>query len=69
VYSNYPVADTENVVQDGGDTKSVEEKESRVLRGATFLNLSEDVRSAGRNGNRPGYRANAFGVRPARTYY
>ena len=40
----------------------------RLLRGGTFIYQPSNVRSANRNWNRPAYRGNYNGFRPARTY-
>ena len=68
VYAKYPVNDSDAVINDDGDKNAVEEKYSRVLRGASFRFQSSSVRSCYRNLNRPGYLSCYFGVRPARTY-
>ena len=66
--AKYPVTDTDDAVNDGGDTKAVEEKHSRVLRGASFRYQSSLVRSAYRSNDRPGLHLFFVGVRPTRTY-
>ena len=66
--TKYPVADPDDVIDDGCDEKAVNENSFRVLRGASFFNLSTLVRSAFRVSDRPGYQFNYLGFRPARTY-
>ena len=51
-----------------GDIKSVNIRNSRVLRGGSFLVRSVFVRSAYRIGNEPAIRYVNIGFRPARTF-
>jgi formylglycine-generating enzyme required for sulfatase activity len=39
-----------------------------VLRGGSFNNQAQNVRSAYRNNNRPSNHNNTIGLRPAKTY-
>jgi hypothetical protein len=55
-------------IEDKEDLREVEDRFSRVLRGASFYNLAPTVRSASRYIIRPGFRGNHFGVRPCRTW-
>jgi formylglycine-generating enzyme required for sulfatase activity len=66
--SKYPVPDDGDTPDDDGDKTAVDEKSSRVLRGASFGNRSSLVRSAYRDYARPGFHSSSFGFRPARTY-
>ncbi len=54
-------------IQDIEDIRDINSKESRVLRGGSFLYLASVVRSANRNNPVPTNRSNDFGFRPART--
>jgi formylglycine-generating enzyme required for sulfatase activity len=56
--------DTENL----DDISSINSKDSRVLRGGSFINLPSYVRSASRIGSAPASRLSGFGFRPARTF-
>ena len=69
VYREYPtVTDSNDTVNDDGDQEAVEEKNSRVLRGATFYRQSSYARSSYRSYDRPDLTNRGFGIRPARTY-
>ncbi len=56
-------------VEDKEDIRYVRDNLSRVLRGASFLDLAPVVRSANRNNDRPAYRNLIIGVRACRTYH
>jgi formylglycine-generating enzyme required for sulfatase activity len=53
---------------DNMNTLIVLDKDSRVLRGGSFLNQPSEARSANRLRNLPHWRSPAVGIRPARTY-
>ena len=53
---------------DLGRPGKLDNANSRVLRGGSFTNLASVVRSALRNSNRPDYRYDNLGFRPARTF-
>ncbi len=68
-YLFYPVAAGRRGNEDQEDTSyKVDERSSRVLRGGSFKGIAPDVRCANRLNNRPAYRNNNVGLRPARTY-
>ena len=67
-YSSYSPTQGGKPTEDTEDTQLVQDKNSRVLRGGSFLYLPWSLRSAYRFGYQPSIRLNAIGFRPARTY-
>jgi formylglycine-generating enzyme required for sulfatase activity len=68
-YGRYPVTSSGHAVNDAGDQQVVEGKDSRVLRGASFVNPSSFVGSSFRFYGPPGIEKYDYvGFRPARTY-
>jgi formylglycine-generating enzyme required for sulfatase activity len=63
---NYPEKES-MVCEDNEDVLSIDREEHRLLRGGSFGFRPEYVRCAVRLGNVPAYRADYFGLRPART--
>ena len=55
-------------MEDSEDATILMENTARVLRGGTFGDRPGDLRSAYRDGNRPGHRDGVIGFRLARTY-
>jgi formylglycine-generating enzyme required for sulfatase activity len=66
-YKNYPQGQGEERKEDHEDAYSINNQESRVLRGGSFSYPTWIVRSAYRNRDVPTYRGNFVGFRPART--
>jgi formylglycine-generating enzyme required for sulfatase activity len=56
-------------IEDKEDIRYIEDKISRVLRGASFADLAPLVRSASRLSFRPAFRLYGVGVRACRTYH
>ena len=54
--------------EDSDDLLSIDDKDSRVLRGGSLINLARFVRSALRMKDKPASHAEDFGFRPARTF-
>src|SRR5262249_34825436 len=55
-------------IEDKEDIYSINNQNSRVVRGGSFDNQASNVRSADRNRDAPADRSNDTGFRPARTY-
>jgi formylglycine-generating enzyme required for sulfatase activity len=66
-YQSYPQGQGEERKEEQEDTSSINNQESRVLRGGSFSYPTWLVRSAYRNRDVPTYRGNFVGFRPART--
>ena len=62
---SYAVNATDQAVADAPETKAVQDNQTRVLCGGSFLYPSSLVRSANRSANPPDYRASINGFRPA----
>jgi len=67
-YKNYPQGQGEKPEEDKEDIYSINNQNSRVLRGGSFSDHSSYVRSALRNFNAPANRYTNHGFRPARTF-
>ena len=68
IYEAYAVANDGSVSDDSGTKTDARDKESRVLRGGSFIDPAFDVRSAFRNYLVPTARNDDVGVLVARTY-
>jgi eukaryotic-like serine/threonine-protein kinase len=66
-YKSYPRGQGEERKEEKEDTYSINNQDSRVLRGGSFSYPTWLVRSAYRNMDVPTYRGNFVGFRPART--
>jgi serine/threonine protein kinase/formylglycine-generating enzyme required for sulfatase activity len=67
-YKGYPQGKGEEPEDDKEDILSINNQNSRVLRGGSFIYLASLVRSARRFNNVPTFRNFDFGFRPARTF-
>jgi formylglycine-generating enzyme required for sulfatase activity/tRNA A-37 threonylcarbamoyl transferase component Bud32 len=67
-YTDYATGDKSNVVIDGPDLSAVENRVPRVIRGGSFADTSDVLRSAARKGYPPQELWANFGFRVARTY-
>ena len=67
-YKAYPQGKGEEPEDDNEDILSINNQNSRVLRGGSFNFQASLVRSANRNYNVPTYRFFIIGFRPARTF-
>jgi formylglycine-generating enzyme required for sulfatase activity len=66
-YKSYPQGQGEGRTEEKEDTSSINNQDSRVLRGGSFSYPTWLVRSAYRNRDLPTYHGNFVGFRPART--
>jgi serine/threonine protein kinase/formylglycine-generating enzyme required for sulfatase activity len=67
-YNTYLTMKDGEVIEDKEDIDSISTKNSRLLRGSSFLDQASIVRSAFRNSSGPASRNDGVGIRPARTY-
>jgi formylglycine-generating enzyme required for sulfatase activity len=67
-YKVYPRVEKQEAMDDTEDVLSINNQESRVLRGGSFYYRASTVRSAIRFPNVPANRDDGFGFRPARTF-
>jgi formylglycine-generating enzyme required for sulfatase activity len=67
-YQDYPQGKDGSPVDDINNGLSINIPENRVLRGGSFANTAEAVRSALRTGSIPTYHSWEVGFRPARTF-
>jgi formylglycine-generating enzyme required for sulfatase activity len=67
-FAAYSTMKDGETIEDKEDIYSINDQNSRVVRGGSFDNQASNVRSADRNRDAPADRSHDNGFRPARTY-